>query len=138
MANSQENIYLFDQLRKHACRSVHKFRDKPEEWESYVYACANVINADIECRLPSKVVKAVARSVMGDTYPNSPYDMACVSRFKEKQVRAAERSAEVRRQAAEAKKVRARLLKAEGYSIAAIVEELKVGKSSVYAWLRDR
>lgn len=138
MANSQENIYLFDNLRKHAYRSVHKFRDKPEEWESYMYACANVINADVGYKLPNKVVKAVARSVMGYTYPNSPYDKDCVSRFKEKQVRAAKRSAEVRRQAAEVKKVRARFLKAEGYSIAAIVEELKVGKSSVYAWLKDR
>ena len=134
MANSQENIYLFDNLRKHAYRSVHRFRNKPEEWESYMYACANVINADADCRLPNKVVKAVARSVMGYTYPNSPYDMAC----REKQVRAAKRSAEVRRQAAEDKKITARLLKAEGYSVAAIIEELKVSKSSVYAWLKDR
>ena len=134
MTNSKENIYLFDNLREHAYRSVHKFRDKPEEWESYVYACANVINASIGYKLPNKVVKAVAGSVMGYTYPNSPYDEAC----KEKQVMAAKRSAEVRRQAAEVKKARARFLKAEGHSIAAIVEELKVGKSSVYAWLKDR
>lgn len=99
-----------------------------------MYACANVINADVDCRLPNKVVKAVARSVMSWTYPNSPYDKDC----REKQVRAAKRSAEVRRQAAEAKKVRARLLRAEGYTTPAILEELKVGKSSVYAWLKDR
>lgn len=131
MANSQENIYLFDHLRKHAYRSVHKFRNKPEEWESYMYACANVINADIECRLPNKVVKAVARSVMGYTYPNSPYDTAC----REKQVRAAKRSAEVRRQAAETKKITARALKAEGYTMAAIAEEIGASKRTIQRWL---
>ena len=131
MANSQENIYLFDNLRKHAYRSVHKFRNKPEEWESYMYACANVINADIGYKLPNKVVKAVAWSVMGYTYPNSPYDMGC----REKQVRAAKRSAEVRRQAAEAKKITARALKAEGYTMAAIAEETGVSKRTIQRWL---
>ena len=138
MSNSAENIYLFENLRKHAYRSVYKFRDKPEEWEGYIYACANVINEDNDNKLPIKVVRAVAKSVIGHTYPNSQYDKSCSASFTKRQSDRGKLSGQARRKAAECKKITARLLKAEGYTIAAIVEELKVSKSSVYAWLKDK
>ena len=138
MANSQENIYLFDHLRKHAYRSVHRFRNKPEEWESYMYACANVINADADCRLPNKVVKAVARSVMGYTYPNNQYDKDCSARFTKRQSERGKLSGQARRKASEGKRATARTLRVEGCTLSAIAEEIGVNKKTIYRWLRDK
>ena len=137
MANSQENIYLFDHLRKHAYRSVHKFRNKPEEWEGYIYACANVINADNDDKLPIKVVRAVAKSVMGYTYPNSQYDKVCSASFTKRQSDRGKLSGQARRKASEGKRATARTLRDEGYTLSEIAEEIGVSKSSVYAWLKD-
>lgn len=135
MTNSTENIYLFENLRKHAYRSVHKFRNKPEEWEGYMYACANVISSDIDNKLPTKVVRAVAKSVMSWAYTNSPYDKACAASFAQRQSERGKLSGQARRKAAEGKKITARFLKANGYTMAAIAEETGVSKRIIQRWL---
>ena len=135
MENSPENTELFDKLRKHAYRNVRFFREKSWDWESYIYACANVIHADMGRPLPSCLVRSIAKSVMSFTNPNSFFDKECAVKFRERQADRGGRSGEARRKKSEGKRTAAKALRAEGWTNRSIAEELKVSKRSVQRWL---
>ena len=135
MGRSPENIELFNKLRKHAYRNVRFFREKSWDWESYIYASANVIHADMGGPLPAWLVKGVANSVASFTHPDRFFSEESVERFKKKQAERGRRSGEARRKKSEEKRAAAKALRVEGWTIMSIAKELAVGKSSVHRWI---
>lgn len=136
IAEEGRNCRLFDEVRFWAYANVHHYR-KGGNWQQAVFNVASLLNSRFSTPLPEREVRSVAKSVAKYTYPNSPYDKACAARFTKRQSNRGKLSGQARRLASEEKRTTARLLKAKGYSLAAIAEELGASKSSIQRWLKD-